>query len=85
METVHDHKGMVFSCLVLQVIADWTLAGVVTSIITFVPAGLGLREVTLTLLLSRYMPEHIAVSSAVLMRLLMTSYSILWLLVSERL
>jgi uncharacterized membrane protein YbhN (UPF0104 family) len=69
----------------LQVIADWTLAGVVTSIVTFVPAGLGLREVTLTLLLSRYMPEHIAVSSAVLMRLLMTSYSILWLLVSERL
>jgi uncharacterized membrane protein YbhN (UPF0104 family) len=69
----------------LQVVADWSLAGVVTSIITFVPAGLGLREVTLTLLLSRYMPEHIAVSSAVLMRILMTSYSILWLLVSERL
>lgn len=68
-----------------QVIADWTVAGVVTSIITFVPAGLGLREITLTFLLSRYMPEHIAVSSAILMRLLMTSYSILWLLVSERL
>jgi len=69
----------------LQAVADWSLAGAVTAVTTFVPAGLGLREVTLTLLLSRYVPEHIAVASAILMRLLMTGYSMVWLLLSTRL
>jgi hypothetical protein len=68
----------------LQVIADWTLAGVLTSFVNFVPSGLGLKEVTLTLLMSRYMPEHIAVTAAIFMRLLMTGYSTLWLLISTR-
>jgi hypothetical protein len=69
----------------LQVIADWTLTGVLTSFITFVPSSLGLREVTFTLLLSRYMPEHVAIVAAILVRLLMTAYSLLWLLVATRL
>ena len=69
----------------LQVIADWTLVGVITSFMNFVPMGLGLKEVTLTVLMSRYMPEYIAVAAAIFMRLLMTAYSILWMLVSTRL
>lgn len=69
----------------LQVIADWAFAGVITSFVTFVPSGLGLKEVTLTLLMSRYMPEHIAVAAAIFARLLMTGYSILWTLFSVRL
>jgi hypothetical protein len=73
------------SVYVLQVTADWTLAGVLTAIVNFVPAGLGLKEVTLTLLMSRYMPEHVAVTSAILMRVLMTGYSVLWMLLSTRL
>jgi hypothetical protein len=68
-----------------QVIADWTLSGVLTSFITFLPAGVGLKEVTLTLLLSRYMPEYIAVVTSILVRLLTIAYSILWMLWSSRL
>jgi len=64
----------------LQVLADWTLAGIITSFATFAPTTLGLKEVALTLLLSRYMPQHIAVAAAVFLRLLMVSYSMLWAL-----
>jgi hypothetical protein len=69
---------------VLQVIADWILTGVLTSFITFVPSSLGLREVTFTLLLSRYMPEHVAVVAAILTRVFTTLYSLLWLLLITR-
>lgn len=64
----------------LQVITDWTLAGVLTSFVTFVPSSLGLKEVTLTLLMSRYMPGYIAVVAAILMRLFSVGYSVLWML-----
>jgi len=63
-----------------QVLADWTLTGVVTSFATFAPTTLGLKEVALTLLLSRYMPPHIAAAAAIFLRLLMTAYSMLWAL-----
>lgn len=82
--TVRTIYALPYSYL-LQVIADWTLTGVLTSFITFVPSSLGLREVTFTLLLSRYMPEHVAIVAAILVRLLMTVYSLLWLLVATRL
>lgn len=63
----------------LQVIGDWTLSGVLTSFMTLMPSSLGLKEVTLTLLMSRYLPEHIAVVVAILMRLLTTGYAVLWM------
>ncbi len=69
----------------LQVIADWTISGVLMLFLTFVPSSLGLKEVTLTLLLSRYLPEHVAVAAAILARLLTTAYSIVWMLGSTRL
>jgi hypothetical protein len=69
----------------LQLLADWTLAGVLTSFVTFVPTALALKEVTLTLLLSRYMPEYIAMVAAILTRLLTVAYSILWMVCSTRL
>jgi len=65
---------------VLQVVTDWTLAGVLTSFATFVPSSLGLKEVTLTVLMSRYMPEYIAVVAAILMRLFTVVYSVVWML-----
>jgi uncharacterized membrane protein YbhN (UPF0104 family) len=70
---------------VLQVVADWTLAAVLTSFVTFVPSSLGLKEVTLTLLLSRYMPEYVAVVSAVLLRLLSMALSVVWALCAAKL
>jgi len=67
-----------------QLLADWALAGVLTSFITFVPTGLGLKELTLTLLMSRYMPEPIAAIGAVSVRLLTTGYSIVWAVIFNR-
>jgi hypothetical protein len=70
---------------VLQVLADWTLVGVLTSFITFVPSTLGLKEVSLTLLLSRYIPEYVVVVAVILMRVLTIGYSVLWTLCVTRL
>jgi hypothetical protein len=66
------------------VLADWTLAGMLGAFVTFVPASLGLKEATLTLLMSRYMPEHIAVVAAILLRLLTTGYSMVLMLAFTR-
>ncbi len=77
--TVHSVYALP-SRYLLQVVTDWTLAGVLTSFATFVPSSLGLKEVTLTMLMSRYMPEYIAVVAAILMRLFTVGYSLLWML-----
>jgi len=69
---------------VVHVLADWTLAGMLGAFVTFVPASLGLKEATLTLLMSRYMPEHIAVVAAILLRLLTTGYSMVLMLAFTR-
>ncbi len=62
----------------LQVIADWTLSGILASFITFAHSNLGLKDIALALLMSRYVPaKHIAVVSAILTRLLTVVYS-LW-------
>lgn len=73
------------SVQVLRVLSDWTFAGLITSLLTFLPSTLGIQEVSLTLLLSRYMPEHVAVVSAILMRVLTIAYSTLWTLGSTKL
>ena len=48
----------------------WATAGGVGMLIVFIPAGLGIREITLTWLLQPYMPSATAILVAVLMRLL---------------
>ncbi len=68
-----------------QILADWTLAGLATSLLTFLPTNLGLQEVTLTLLLARYVPEPVALVAVILMRGLTIVYSVLWVLLSTRL
>jgi hypothetical protein len=73
------------SSYLLQLLGDWILVGIVTSFVSFVPTSMALREVTLTLLMSRYMPEHIAVVAAILMRILTVAYSILWTICLTRL
>ena len=70
---------------ILQLLADWTLAGVLMSLGTFMPTTLALKEVTLTVLMSRYMPEYIAMVGAILTRLLTVAYSILWVVCLARL
>lgn len=61
-----------------QVIAAWTLAGSLSSLIFFSPSGLGIQEITLTVLIGQLIPEPIAIIVAILLRILLTLYQIIW-------
>lgn len=55
----------------------WTLVGVLSVMVYFLPSNFGLTEVGLSLLLSRVMPSSLAVVVAVLTRVLMTIFTAL--------
>lgn len=57
-----------------SVVAAWSISGVVSIIVVFLPMGLGLRELSFSLLLSSFMPSGIAVLTAVLSRFLLMAY-----------
>lgn len=63
------------------VIGIWGLSGAVASLAFFVPAGLGIKEVTLVLLLSQYLPLSIATVLALLLRVWLTLSELIWTLV----
>ncbi len=54
------------------------ISGVISQLAFFIPAGLGIREVSLSLLLSAYVPFGIAVVIALVFRLWMTLSEVLW-------
>ncbi|MCL4458354.1 MAG: lysylphosphatidylglycerol synthase domain-containing protein [Chloroflexi bacterium] len=55
-----------------QIISVWVVAGTISSVVLFAPSGLGVREISLSLLLSRYLPLSIAIVVALLFRVLLT-------------
>ena len=57
------------------------ISGVISHLAFFIPAGLGIREVSLSLLMSSYVPFGIAVVSALIFRLWMTLSEVFWTLV----
>ena len=61
-----------------DVIAAWALAGVLSSLIFFSPSGLGVQEITLSLMIGQLIPEPVAIIVAVLLRILITFYQICW-------
>ncbi len=63
------------STLVFTIFA-WTLVGVVSTAVYFLPSNFGITEVGLSLLLSSIMPSSLAVVVAVLTRVLITVFSI---------
>lgn len=67
-----------------QVIGAWSLSGMVSVVAAFLPVGLGLRELALGLLLAAFLPEGIAIIIALLARLLLTFYELLWALTVQR-
>lgn len=69
----------------LQVIGIWSLSGTVAMISTFSPSGLGIREITLSLLLSPFIPSGIGVIIALLVRILLTIYEALWAVIVVKL
>lgn len=67
------------------VIGAWSLSGVVATVSTFSPFGFGIREISLTLLLSPFLPTGIAAVVAILARLLLTLYEVCWALITNKL
>jgi hypothetical protein len=56
------------------IIAAWALAGSLSSLLIISPSGLGIREVTLVVMLSSIVPQPIAVVAAIMLRVLLTGY-----------
>lgn len=59
-------------------IGAWVLAGLAGLLIMILPSGLGVTELSLTLLLSAYMPPPIALLVALVTRLLLTLFELLF-------
>ncbi len=66
------------------VIACWSLSGAISTLVIFLPSGLGVREATLSMLLLPFAPAPLAVTIALMMRVLITLYEIVWALVAVR-
>jgi len=60
------------------VIGAWSIVGFITSILLFLPTNLGLTEVGISLLLANIMPSSIAVIIAVISRILITIFELVW-------
>jgi hypothetical protein len=67
------------------VIGVWGLSGAIASMIFFSPTSLGIREITLTLLLALYIPAGLAVVIAILIRLYVTAAEFTWAIIASRL
>ena len=60
------------------VIGAWSIVGFITSVLLFLPTNLGLTEVGISLLLSNIMPSSIAVIIAILGRIFITIFELIW-------
>ena len=67
------------------VIGAWTLSGVAASLVFLIPSGLGIRELTLSFLLSHYIPTPLAIMVALGMRVGLTVYEAFWAAVALKL
>jgi hypothetical protein len=67
------------------VVGVWGLAGAVASLVFFSPTGLGVKEITLSLLLALFIPAGLAVVTAILMRLFLTAAEFSWAIIASRL
>lgn len=59
-------------------IGAWSIAGVGGMLIILLPSGLGVAEATLSLLLSTHVSSSIAVTGAILLRIIMTGFEFLF-------
>jgi hypothetical protein len=56
----------------------WATAGCISALIIFLPAGLGIRDITLVVLLQPYLPTTNAVVVSILMRLILALGDTIW-------
>jgi len=59
-----------------NIVGAWCLASLVGILIAFLPLGLGIHEVTLSLLLSSFLPPAISAIIAILSRIVFTIFEI---------
>ncbi|HZD55888.1 MAG TPA: hypothetical protein VE136_04155 [Anaerolineales bacterium] len=59
-------------------IGGWSLVGVLSTTVFFLPTNMGITEIGLSLVLSNIMPSSIAVIIAILARLLMIFFEVIW-------
>jgi len=71
--------------VLLEVLWAWSLSATVASLAFFSPGGLGIKEIALSLLLSRSIPAPLATMAAIAMRVGWTIYEGIWGLISLRL
>lgn len=64
------------------VIGGFTLVGVLSNALMFLPTNLGFTEVTFSIVLSNIVPSSIAVFIAVLTRVFITFFELVWALIS---
>lgn len=64
--------------LVPTIVSMWVIAGVAGSLITFLPGGFGIVDVTLGGLLATIFPIPLAVAAALGMRLITMAFEIFW-------
>lgn len=60
--------------MILVCVAAWSIASVTGMLVILLPSGFGLSEATLSLILAPHISPAIAVTAAVLMRILLTAY-----------
>lgn len=64
------------------VVGIWVASGIIPTLMLIIPMGFGLKELTLSFLLGHLMPAPLAVVVALLMRLGLTLFEIIWGLVA---
>lgn len=67
------------------VVGIWVISGLIPTLMLITPVGLGLKEVTLSFLLGYVMPTHLAVIVALLMRVALILFELVWGLVALKL
>jgi hypothetical protein len=60
------------------VIGIWVLSGLIPTLILVTPVGLGLKELTLSVLLGHLMPPSLAVIVALFVRVGLTLFELIW-------
>jgi uncharacterized membrane protein YbhN (UPF0104 family) len=59
------------------IISGWAISGITGMIITFLPSGLGITELTLVMILRQFLPSTIAISIAFASRILQTLFDLI--------
>ncbi len=72
------HAGGNPSFALSDALATWGFVALASTVIVLLPVGLGIREITLTIVLAPFVSRPVAVAIAVLLRLLYIAGDVIW-------